>query len=265
MGVVSFKALSTSTGAKTTKFWDQKRTDIVASDSLTCYLNAGNTTSYSGSGTSWTDLSGNGNHFTIYGSPSYTSGSSGYFTFPAAYTVYAHREYLTNFKAQTFSMGMWVYFADTNRSIMVCLSRVGNKSTKIDRASEDAATEGIWSKESSGYMQYWDYDSGYSFQNVTQTGSTLSTGQWYYLSWTRSGITGKMYVNGTLTNSFTSLKDGWIGPNDWVIGKDFRDNWDNTGSGMMSGRIAQFQLWNKALSDSEVAQNFSLQRSIYGV
>ena len=48
---------------------------------LTLYLDAANTSSYSGSGTTWTDLSGNGNTGTIVNSPAYTSGVGGYFNF----------------------------------------------------------------------------------------------------------------------------------------------------------------------------------------
>jgi hypothetical protein len=51
---------------------------IVTSGLVLC-LDAGNTKSYPGSGTTWTDLSGNGNTGTLVNSPSYSS--SGYFSF----------------------------------------------------------------------------------------------------------------------------------------------------------------------------------------
>ena len=40
---------------------------------LICYLNAGDPNSYSGSGSTWTDLSGNGAHFTLQGNLTWTS------------------------------------------------------------------------------------------------------------------------------------------------------------------------------------------------
>lgn len=45
------------------------------------HLDAGNAASYSGSGSTWTDLSGNANNATLIDSPVYTAGGGGYFTF----------------------------------------------------------------------------------------------------------------------------------------------------------------------------------------
>lgn len=50
----------------------------VVDTGLVVYLDAGNTRSYPGSGTTWTDLSGNGNHFTLFNSPSF---GGNYFNF----------------------------------------------------------------------------------------------------------------------------------------------------------------------------------------
>ena len=54
------------------------------------YLDPGSSASYSGSGTTWTDLSGNNNTATLVGSPTFTSAGAGsYFTFNGAGTQYA--------------------------------------------------------------------------------------------------------------------------------------------------------------------------------
>jgi len=46
----------------------------IVEDGLVLYLDAGNERSYPGSGTAWNDLSGNGNHFTLYNSPISSAG-----------------------------------------------------------------------------------------------------------------------------------------------------------------------------------------------
>ena len=54
------------------------------------YLDAGNTNSYSGSGTTWTDLSGNTNNATLVNSPPFTNaGTASYFTFNGTGSQYA--------------------------------------------------------------------------------------------------------------------------------------------------------------------------------
>jgi hypothetical protein len=54
------------------------------------YVNAGNTASYSGSGTTWTDLSTNTNNATLTGSPPWTSaGTASYFSFNGTGSQYA--------------------------------------------------------------------------------------------------------------------------------------------------------------------------------
>jgi hypothetical protein len=49
----------------------------VIRDGLIAYLDAANPDSYSGSGNTWYDLSGNDNDFTLYGNPSYDANSNG--------------------------------------------------------------------------------------------------------------------------------------------------------------------------------------------
>jgi hypothetical protein len=59
-------------------------------NNLLLYLNAGNTSSYSGTGTTWYDLSGQTNTATLINSPTFTSAGTGsYFTFSNASDSYA--------------------------------------------------------------------------------------------------------------------------------------------------------------------------------
>ena len=54
--------------------------DIVE-NGLVLHLDAADTNSYPGSGTLWTDLSGNGNNGTLTNGPAYSSNNKGYFSF----------------------------------------------------------------------------------------------------------------------------------------------------------------------------------------
>ena len=52
----------------------------IVTNGLVCYLDASNLKSYSRSGTTWYDLSGNQNHASIIGSPSFLQNNLGYFS-----------------------------------------------------------------------------------------------------------------------------------------------------------------------------------------
>jgi len=53
----------------------------IVQSGLVLNLDAGNIESYSGNGTTWYDLSGNGNHMTLTGSPSYLNNNGGVLSF----------------------------------------------------------------------------------------------------------------------------------------------------------------------------------------
>jgi|9_EtaG_2_1085328.scaffolds.fasta_scaffold07313_5 hypothetical protein len=53
----------------------------VIEDGLVFAIDAGNTKSYPGSGTTWSDISGQGNNGTLTNGPTYSSADGGYFTF----------------------------------------------------------------------------------------------------------------------------------------------------------------------------------------
>jgi hypothetical protein len=54
---------------------------IVESSALQLYLDAGNASSYPGSGTAWTDLSGNSRNGTLTNGPTYSSDNGGSIVF----------------------------------------------------------------------------------------------------------------------------------------------------------------------------------------
>ena len=60
---------------------DVPPTPSIVTDNLVLNLDAGDSNSYSGSGTTWTDLSGEGNHATLVNGPTYSSNDGGYLSF----------------------------------------------------------------------------------------------------------------------------------------------------------------------------------------
>ena len=67
----------TSNGA----IWSTINPQPIVSSGLVMHLDAGNVASYSGSGTTWTDISGNGNHGTLINGVGFTSSNNGALVF----------------------------------------------------------------------------------------------------------------------------------------------------------------------------------------
>jgi hypothetical protein len=62
---------------------------------MTMLLDAGNTSSYPGTGTTWTDLSGSGNNMTLAGSPTFQSTNGGVLRFTSAQSATSTLNYST--------------------------------------------------------------------------------------------------------------------------------------------------------------------------
>jgi hypothetical protein len=84
--------------------------NLVTSGLVLC-LDAGNTKSYTGSGTTWTDLSGNGNHHTIISSPTYSSTNLGRFTLDGSTQGFARAATITGVSS-TNTVVIWYSTTD---------------------------------------------------------------------------------------------------------------------------------------------------------
>ena len=106
---------------------------------------------------------------------------------------------------------------------------------------------------------------GNNYSTATMT-SNLSTSQYVNFSVTYDSGNIKMYRNGTLivttTSANTSLKSV---PTPLTIGAD----WDNGSIDTLlrhyNGNIAISQIYNRALSETEVLQNFNAYRTAFGI
>ena len=97
------------------------------------------------------------------------------------------------------------------------------------------------------------------------TSSTIATAdQWYHIVGVRSGTTGYLYINGILNkqNSVTGNVISADTDSQFVIGNISRPTSPNEG---WNGSIAQASIYNKALTASEVQQNFNATRSRFGI
>jgi hypothetical protein len=225
---------------------------------LTLCLDAGNPKSYPGSGTTWTDLSGRGNTGTLTNGPTYNSANGGSIVFDGV-NDYALVTNPTTLQNQNFTISTWVNPGTQNNAIISIIDfehAVGNGWVL---QSEDATTNRYY------YFAWYD---GTQFQPTgaggfgVGKGIQITTSVWQNIVYSKSGTSLLGYINGNqvYTGTASNSNVNYLSNRNLQIGS-------GTGGGarFLTGRIPQASIYNRALSASEVSQNFNALRSRFSI
>ena len=216
-------------------------------DGLVLCLDAANTKSYPGSGTTWFDLSGNGRNFTWVSSPSFTSGPIPYFstlgnrcTGPASnsfginntsgYTIFLimMQNALSQSSAFKFygAAGRGIFSHCTWDNNIVYFDQGGccGSDTRTNVASGGSQTWNIWT-----FRRF----TGSSTRSISKNGTTLIT---------------NTAAAANINLSSTAVDLG---------GTNEGSNWN--------ARLGGFIVYNRGLSDDEIAQNYNVLKGRYGI
>jgi len=221
----------------------------IVTGSLKLYLDAANPSSYSRSGSVWTDVSGNNNNATLINNPTFNSGNGGSI-FTNGTNQYAISSYGGS-ATDSYTYSVW--FKNDNYS----------ESKYLLTRGRDGDGNG-WSLQvqitTSGIATAAVVPTVPSTVGILASGtSLLALNTWYNITavWT-AGQSIKIYVNGNLegtTNTTgTSLRASTSG---WVIGSV-------STSLFTSGNNAVAQVYNRALSDAEIMTNYNAVKSRFG-
>jgi hypothetical protein len=239
--------------------------DNVVTDNMVVYLDAGNNSSYSGSGTSWNDISGNSNNFTLTNGPTYTSSDGGAIVFDGTNdcAVSALNQSFFQFGTDDYSYGLWVKFDTLGDYEGTLSSGRGNESGTNDYV-------GSWQIDTvSGVV---NHKLGSNAGNITLTSSlNPSIGTWYYIFVVndRSQNELKLYVNGSLNTTTGQSGYGSISVGNYSnatsIYNIFNIGRNRNQDSYFDGSVGQVHVYKgKALTASEVLQNYDASKSRYG-
>jgi len=103
-------------------------------------------------------------------------------------------------------------------------STAGEYIVQINRNSSNYQNAGIFLINSDGTLTFWDYGSDYGFSNTQESTGTVNNNTWRYVSFVKNGTNGQYYIDGNTDASPTASQNVAYGSNDFVIGKNYRDN-----------------------------------------
>jgi uncharacterized repeat protein (TIGR02543 family) len=204
-------------------------------------LDAGNRESYSGSGTSWTDLSGNSKNATWQVTPTFTSEAGGAFTHARATNQYATTPNLGT--TDLFSVEAWVKFnalnVDSNYPCVISDNWSGSLiNYSICFTGNNEIKGGYW-------RGGWTYTPGF----------TPVVGTWYHIVYTvsksGSNYISTLYQNGSVVGSTIATMIPGNSGGVTYLGR----RWDL--SEYVNGTIPLYRVYNRALSTTEISQNYN--------
>lgn len=207
---------------------------------LVLYLDAGDTASYPGTGTTWFDLSSNGRNATMVGTIPFSSNYFGPFS-DSNYFSMSNIGLVP--RTNDFTWSVWIYYNSTD-------------------TSDTIIENGSWTD-----TLLWRYENGTTITVYTESilaGSfswTRLLGTWYNLVLMRSSSVCYFYVNGVSTGTpFSFTTDVNLANTTMFIGRS-----QHTTGQATDGRISTVSMYNRALTVGEISQNFNSLRNRYRV
>jgi len=216
--------------------------DIINDSSLVLALDASDRNSYVSGSTTWFDVSGNNNSGSLTNGPTFSSAEGGSIVFDGT-NDYA----TTNYTGQLLDFTACVWFKSTSPT------------KPYERLVDKSYQNGFWIGRNSSNPNSWG---GGVRESASPYGRyiTLNDNQWHLIVSIRSGTTHTIYGDG-ITNSVSGTVSGTaLDSTAFYIGVE--NPLFNT---YLRGNIASVQIYNRALSASEILQNYNALKSRFNL
>ena len=210
---------------------------------LDIYLDANDSNSYSGSGTTWTNLSTSGN----FGNATLKT-SSGW----SVYTSSGSPKYFTDLRAFIPNPTNSSYYPLTY-SIWVYPTGLSGYDTVIDQGNDN-------------FYFGFGGDDLITYNPTITAIYSLSTNTWYNFTVTYTlGQNLKYYQDAVLKYTHIATGSGYSGTfSDWSFGDGEVSSSYTGGSEPFEGRVGAIMVYNRPLTATEVTSNYNALKSTYG-
>ena len=217
----------------------------IVTDGLVLNLDAGDYASYPRSGTTWYDISGNGLTGALTNGPTYDSANNGSIVFDGS------DDYVSIGNIGSF----------TSMSICTFMKRDGNQVNFAGLVfSRETFANGLGYRATTNQLGY-HWNSSTSTYNWA-SGLVPPDGEWIMAALCVSGSVATMYMcssSGITSASNTSYTHTSATFGDLRIGEDTSSNRHS------KGNISSVQIYNRALSSTEIQQNYDALKGRYGL
>lgn len=211
----------------------------IVTDGLVLCYDFGNSKSYPGSGSTVTNLTRLAADGSLVASPTYS-------------TIYGG-ELVLNGSTQYITLSRPTALVNGG-SISICMMAKWTTSAGIQAlidASHDATPRGFVIQDRGDLGG--DPVAFSTVPNVAGVQSTVNvgTGQWVYLVCTNDGTNSKIYINGMFNASLAQAAMTNLQTTVYI------GNWVGGAGRFMNGSLGSIQIYNKALTDFEIKQNYN--------
>lgn len=223
----------------------------IVTSGMVAYYDAGYSTSYGGTGTSWFNVAGiPGATGTLINGPTYATGDGGAIVFDGSddYMESSSSINITGNSPRTFEC--WAYTGSlSSKNVM-------GGGTQTNGTLFDTI---IWYQDGLLRVIGHYYGGGFDTQSTLPPRNTININQWNHIVHIYDGSTASLYTNGVFSNSKSlSLNTGnanvKMGAGNYTGGYNY-----------FSGKGSIFRIYNRALTPSEVLQNYNAQKSRFGL
>jgi hypothetical protein len=229
--------------------------DIITAG-LVMHLDAGNAASYSGSGTTWRDISGFGNNGTLKNGVTFNNANNGSMVFDGVNDYFVTDSNLNLSDTDKLTIQIILKTATSSPERMIMEHSVNwNSNNSFGTITTNT-----------GKMQFTDHNQGY---NVSNTTITITDNNWHLLSATSDRSLGAInqnaiYIDGNLssvTNTAGLLTDnsGNYANLPLYLASRAGTNY------FFNGNIAQILIYKRVLTALEIQQNFNAVKLKYGL
>jgi hypothetical protein len=228
----------------------------IVTNGLVLCLDAASRKSYPGTGNVWRDLSGNGNHGSLSNETAFSYTNVGSIVFDGVNDKVIV-PYNSNLNPSNVTISVWFKRTSAFDYSHFAGLPAFNNSWSNPYVSYGLEFIGLGDQPS---LVLGFSNNTYSYTTATASAST-AVGVWVNVVGTYDGSFSKIYVNGQLITSNAETKTLFTTNANFVLGRETQD----TSSYRLNGNISNTQIYNRALSPTEIQQNFNATRGRYNL